>query len=98
MVCSFLSSDNCLFGLDSSLSELANPISWLAWRSLARALSPCSMFRPTETIKLTPILDFIEIGGLVSSVCTGLSLPGGVESLRMIEPCGMLVGNAVRGK
>lgn len=65
---------------------------------MARALSPASMFRPTETIKLTPILDFIEIGGLVSSVCTGLSLPGGVESLRMIEPCGMLVGNAVRGK
>jgi len=65
---------------------------------LAKALSPASMFRPTETIKLTPILDFIEIGGLVSSAIRDLSLPGGVGSLRMTEPCGILVGNAVRGK
>ena len=39
-----------------------------AWSSLARALSPAaSRDRPTDTMKFKPILDFIEIGGLVSS-------------------------------
>jgi hypothetical protein len=42
-------------------------MSWLAWSSLARAFSPVSRARPTVTMKFTPILDFIEIGGLVSS-------------------------------
>jgi hypothetical protein len=42
-------------------------MSWLAWRSLARAFSPVSRARPTVTMKFTPILDFMEIGGLVSS-------------------------------
>jgi hypothetical protein len=42
-------------------------MSWLAWRSLARAFSPVSRARPTVTMKFTPILDFIEMGGLVSS-------------------------------
>ena len=43
--------------------------SWLACRSLARALSPpASIARPTDTMKLSPVvLDFIETGGLVSS-------------------------------
>jgi hypothetical protein len=42
-------------------------MSWLAWSSLARAFSPVSRARPTVTMKFTPILDFMEIGGLVSS-------------------------------
>ena len=44
--------------------------SWLAWRSLAKALSPpVSIALPTDTMKLRPVvLDFIDTGGLVSSV------------------------------
>ena len=43
--------------------------SWLACRSLARALSPpASIARPTDTMKFSPVvLDFIDTGGLVSS-------------------------------
>ena len=92
--------------------------SWLAWRSLARALSPpASIARPTDTMKFSPVvLDFIDTGGLVSSESRSdknvselqispqvspsrdFSPPGGVGSLLITEPCGMLVGKAVRGK
>ena len=47
--------------------QLLLTYSWLACRSLARGFSPPSNDRPTDTMKFSPIFDFMEMGGLVSS-------------------------------
>jgi len=86
--------ERCFPGLLSPLSELAKPCS-----SFAKALSPVSGVRPTETKKFTPIFDFIEIGGEASSDGNGWASEAGGDAVERITlPWGIDVGKAVRGK
>ena len=79
----------CTFEKRAALAHTSKRLtmSWLAWRSLASAFSPVSRDRPTVTMKFTPILDFMEMGGLVSSAEQKKTVENVVFGLAFLE-CG----------